>query len=486
MMDKIRRALLRPQGYLITGITLLVIAALVVVLVINTTTDEDTAKPETPKLSHSSAAYQWGTQFIKKPRASGWKTTSHSFGFLSHKCVKDMSPPQSVLHTFSGTGKGTSLHVQIVAPGVSTSLLHHYGTKLSNCSHKAESVHDLDNGGKVIEFGDTFLIALGDVVVAGRSKDHRDLSATIIKDMEESLQPACHSLDVAQSDKLRNKTIANKKYTGLLKHEQVESTIDTQTRATFDTPDLRTIKDTDISEPDGPLSSSVPSKPTKVKKPSGVSIPNVNETYSDKATYRVQDKEGPGCGWDWTNWNHNFPSNDAFMQYKNKGLKQAQHRANVKAAKMINKRNRALVQSMSLLADINEWNEYVDDTNAAHKKWKWLNEQRADVKDEWKKYVKDHDYWLHFDEKQSKAQEQYNEDEEKCREQEKKLDGWKSRYDTSESSGDQDKNIPKKPQGCSTEPTEPKIINKERPKEPVKPDLPTGVTIPDSWEHPDK
>lgn len=47
-----------------------------------------------------------------------------------------------------------------------------------------------------------------------------------------------------------------------------------------------------------------------------------------------------------------------------------------------------------------------------------------------------------------------------------------------------DLDIPEKPAGCSTMPDRPAIVDQAKPAEPQAPDIPEGVTIPDSWEKP--
>lgn len=468
------------------GSGLVITAAVIGGLLLQPSEPEPEPEPTGPavvSLSTDSPAHTWAAQYTTDATNSDIDRTT---GLVpSAQCTFFSEAPIENLYTGTGALEGTEFNFQILAPGTSGKIFAEGVESSGSCWPKTVEATE-GEGFKYFPAGDGFIAQIGDVLLYTTEADEETAEDFFTKITESLNESTCVSTEVREADYTRNKHFSEDNYTGRVTTEVVESTLPLSPLPQVAIPEVVEIDDPDAEQPEGPLDPSVPAKPDDdLTKPT---IPEPLETTTDpftsEARYQVSDVEGPGCGWGWTSWDLPEETDEDLADSKEKGIQRAQDDANSQADAYVNKQTRGTAGNFTTADSVNTWNTYANKMNNAHERWAWLEEQRADLKPDWDKYVKDHDFWNDFDELQEDAKTEYNDDVRACNDAQKEQDDWDQQYDDSQSQGGGNTGVPERPKGCSESPEEPEIISQDRPKEPIQPTIPNGVTVPESWDQP--
>lgn len=468
------------------GSGLVISAAVVGGLLLQPPEPEPAPEPTGPavvSLSAESPAHTWAAQYTTDSTKGDIDRTT---GLVpSAQCTFFSEAPIENLYTGSGVLDDSEFNFQILAPGTSGKIFAEGVESSGSCWPKTVEATESE-GFKYFPAGDGFIAQIGDVLVYTEEPEEKaatDFFAKIASSLTES---TCVSTEVRETDYTRNKHFSEDDYTGRITTETVESTLPLTPLPKVAIPEVVEIEDPDAEQPEGPLDPSVPAKPdddlTKPTIPDP--IETTTEPFTAEARYQISDVEGPGCGWGWTAWELPEETDADLTDSKETGVQTAQDEANAQANAYMNKQTRNAAGSFTTVDTVNTWNTYANKMNSAHERWAWLEEQRAKLKPDWDKYVKAHNFWTDFDELKEEAKTEYDEDVQSCNDAQKEQEDWDRQYDDSESQGGGNTGVPERPKGCSEEPKEPEIISQDRPKQPIQPTIPKGVTVPDSWDQP--
>lgn len=463
-------------------------------------TSHDKTEPVAPepsaktiKLSVDSPAYAWATSMSqnssKDPSDSGGETTTPAAD-PTRALVPDVTcsvlktAPDENLYTGDGELKGEEFTMQILAPGTSGKLFSNIVRDSGSCWPKTVEQQE-GEGYRYVEAGDGFIAQIGDVLIYTEQSD-KSKAMKLFESISATLsESSCIATEVKDSDYTRNKYFSGDEYTGRVAVETVESTLPLDDLPVVTVPELTEIKKPDAQEPEGPLDPSIPSEPDEVTKPSFSGAPDVQkEPFEAEARYQVSDVEGPGCGWGWTSWELPDETAEELESAKTDGIASAQDSANEQANAYLNKQVDWSAGRLTDARDADVWNRYAHELNAASKKWEWLESERKEVKPAWEKYVKDHDYWLNFDQLKEDKKNEYDEAKKNCSQAKTDQEDWDRRYDGTSGNSGGNSGVPERPKGCDEEPKKPAILNEKRPKEPLPPKIKSGVTVPESWSQP--
>ena len=444
--------------------------------------------PASIELSVDSPAYAWLTSLEKQaPSDAGGATPKMD---RSRTLVPGLScsvlkgAPKENLYTGDVNFSGQDFTIQVLAPGTSGKVFTSIVKAAGSCWPKAVEQKEGDTY-RYVEAGEGFIAQIGDTLVYAPQPDEAEAKKLFDSISKSMTAGTCLSTEVKDSDYTRNKHFSEDEYTGKIESEIVESTLPLDNLPVVTVPKLAEIENPDAKEPEGPLDPSVPSAPEEVTKPTFNERPEVRtEPFESEARYQVSDVEGPGCGWGWTAWELPTETADELAQSKSAGVKKAQDAANAEADAYVNKQADWASARLTDAQNANAWNTYVSETNAATKRWDWLNAKRSEVKPKWDEYVKNHNYWKNFEKIKSDEEEKYNTATQNCRDDRKAQEDWDERYDGTSGETGGSSGIPDRPAGCEKDPVAPAILKEERPKEPLPPKLEAGVTIPDSWDQP--
>jgi len=478
------------------GATALVAGAIVIpTQIMNKDEEPDVPKEPTPVNLTDSKAMNWLTNFEKERDYKDWKTeesVNHNRIFKSLDCEALDERPLSHMASFSGSNDEYKEMTQVFAPGTAVKQLYVYASDISDCSGSLFEVEETDSGSHYVITDQGLIMVSGDALISIEAPEKTDYKSLINKteeDLQSSLKESeCLNLEVSKDDYKRNKFVSQKEYTGLIESETVTSDIPLDNIPTIDPPDLKEVKDPDMKVPDDPLPASVsdddgdePDKPSYPERPKV----EKKENFSDTANYQVLDVEGPGCGWEWSNWEKPDETEDQLNKKKDNAINIVRTRVNNDASNYVDGQIDWAWGIMSERTRAADWNEYADEANSVHDSWKKLNADRDKYKKPWNEYVKKHDYWYNFEDIKSQADVDYREEKKKCQDLKKEQSDWDKKYDGKKSHGGGDTGVPKRPKTCKKDPKKPKILEQDRPKEPIPPELPDDVTIPDDWKKPE-
>lgn len=438
--------------------------------------------PSVVSLATDSPAHTWAAQYTKDAEGG---TTRETGLVPSAQCTFFSEAPIENLYTGEGILDDVEFNFQILAPGTSGKIFAEGVESSGSCWPKTVEATKKE-GFKYFPAGDGFIAQVGDVLLHTSEPDEKEATKLFTKIAESLKGSTCVSTEVREADYTRNKHFSEDDYTGRIKVETIESTLPLTPLPKVAIPEVVEIKDPDAEQPEGPLDPSVPSDPDDdITKPT---IPDPVETtdepFTAEARYQIADVEGPGCGWGWTAWELPEETDADLADLKEEGIQTAQDEANSRADAYVDKQTRGAAGNFTTASSVNTWNTYANKMNSAHERWEWLEEQRAELKPDWDKYVKAHNFWYDFDELKADAKTEHDDAVDACNEAQKEQDEWDRQYDDSESQGGGNTGVPERPQGCSEKPDEPAIISQDRPKQPIQPTIPKGVTVPDSWDQP--
>ena len=472
----------------------LVVAGIIVVKIINSPLKENKQTASLNDQRHtlpgeSPAALWMNTAVTARDGVDGNSVStvnSDSKIAYSSKCAVGVDDQFFMDGRRAGQGKNTR-SVLIYAPGTATKAVHNMAEDFSSCANTKVTVNTTSSGNPFIKTPQGFVVAVGDaVVVDSYEKMDKNTAQTTVASVSPSLKESqCRATTVPLHDYTRN-PLASTDYRGYVRDEKITSGVSASQALTPVYQKMESIEVKDMEKPEEPLGSNIPSEPdTEVKKPTVASAPPMPHDYSETISYQVVDADGPGSGWGWSQFI--APTEDAeSLQAQEREMRNtAQTRVNEKTSDSTQAYIQWGVSTLKTQADVNTWNTYARETNEAHDKWSWLVKERAKVKDAWMKYVNDYNYWYNFETIQEQIEDRYNDAVDKCSQLKQDQKQWDKKYDKEETQGGGDTGIPERPKTCSTQPKKPSIIGEDRPKEPARPHIPEGVTIPHSWGQPD-
>lgn len=446
-------------------------AAVTIPLVVGESQDPEpeVIDPEPISLSEGTRAYNWAQDF----EIDGYEASEE-------RAFESVDHANTVMHSTSLSGEDGVVESQVHSAGTAYRAFESYVEALGLSDDEVNT----DDG--TATFDEGFLIVRGDVVILGELEaSSSDLLEVMQETLPEELEEAqCANTAVLDGHE-RNEHFYPDEYTGLYETENIETEVEIgrYPQASFQT--LDEIED-DVPEPDGPISSSLASMPsTDVDEPDlPEPLEEDDEVFEDVAEYQIVDSEGPGCGWEWTQSPEPEESVDELEALQAEEISSTQDAVDEAANDHVDERVDEARSQMMTTVSADNWNAYVDQVNAAHDDWEWLENEREEIRDEWEDYVEAYDYWDTFEERQQEADEEYREELNECTQANQDQAEWDNEYDSEDSQGGGGTGIPERPSGCDEEPEKPDILDEDRPRQPIGPDLPDNVTIPDSWPQP--
>lgn len=457
---------------------------------------EPEPEPTALDLPVGSLGYDFLTSVINGEEIDGWRSSDSepqvTFDEMYPELDCSIERPLSHTATAAVDSGERSLTLQTVAPGTGLHTLEGYATDLSNCLSRSLDVEETtidDTHTWILRVDDSrAILLLGDVLIG--VTDDSDPSGTlneVAPEFSSALNDSqCLALSVTENDWKRNQFIAEDDYTGYLVNDTLETTIDVENLPTVQVPELREVSNPDAEEPEGPLTNGIPEETDSPDQPS--TLPTAPETTDEPFTTRVvlqvRDVEGPGCGWAWSEWETPTETDEEISERNDAVIDEAQTQVDREASGYVQAHVNWAANITEVQPEIAAWNRWVVQTDRTHARWEWLEEQREEVREDWEDFVERYNYWYNFDDEKQQARNDYRDAQNACRTAQRELEEWEREYEDG-SEGGGNTGVPPRPDGCDEEPEEPAILDQDKPRQPIPPDLPQDVTIPDSWPQTD-
>lgn len=434
--------------------------------------------------------------------------------------IADLST--SLLSTHKASGSGVETRVQVYGAGQAFKQFEAYTNVLDTCFNgvSAENVSQ----STVARFPGGFLLTAGDGIVGVTAPEELidSLIDFYVSSTESTLTDSkCVALNVYTNDAFRSFFYDRDSYTGLEETKPLETQVNISGLPTPTEIKLNEIANTEAIVPEAPLPADFPVLPKKaVEKPSIPGSVKDEAGFAKKAAYKIADFDGPGCGWEWSAQAPPVYSKPELESARKAAIKSTQESLDVTAQSYVRTKVDWALQIASILPKADRWNSYVNQTNSVHEKWYWLEAEREALRPAWFDYIAQHEEWSTFDARKAEATRLFDEASKKCEADEKALEEWedkwgklaeerekqleKERLEKEKKESEKDSKpskspspsptpsaspsptveIPEKPAGCDTPPERTEIMDQEKPAEPIAPDVPKGVTIPQSWPNP--
>ena len=463
---------------------------------------------------------------------SEWKVSSsnkadESAVLLPPECSADSSP-SSLLYTRSASGGGVQAVVGVFGAGQAMKNYSEFYVK------QMESCESLSSDSNSIWWDNGFMITRGDVIVRVTVNDSskiQSLKSWYLDYIDSMLTSSgCKALDETVDDARRSYYYDQKAYTGLFTSETV-SVDDHIIKASvpqdlinggmsvsnvFTSP----VKDTE-QVPESPLPQGM--QPTLPSAPqlTALSAEPTEPSKQSIASYQTQDTDGPGCGWSWTG--QVAPKYDTDVLKRNRAATIKTVKA--QTSKSISDYNSAIVkwsaQSIIAMSGQTQWDQYTDNVNAIYASWDDLETKRTQFQPTWVQYVTVHNEYVQWKADYAKAEDQWKNSVKSCvaseekdliEQKEKDSENTKDSSDdnnsTKDSSDDNNSSSPSPSPSDSSSPStsatptisddekdkiqsdceektdKPDILTKPAKTDAQKPNIPNGVTVPDSWPKP--
>lgn len=403
-------------------------------------------------------------------------------------CVFTEKSPTSLLATTSATGNGIETNIHVYGAGQSAKEFNNIIKLAKDCNNLEVSNSDF---GAVARGSGVFLISIGDAIISvthpeSLSSDHREqLIAFYVNRAKETLvETQCVSLLVSEADAARSFFYNADSFTGLTENKELKTNVDFSGLPRVSGIESVKINTPGLELPEAPLPDGFPQMPEEVSaQPVIPTTPQDREAFDGVATYKVADKLGPGCGWDWSAQIAPATNEKSLKSEKSKSISDKQKELDEQANIYIQEKMDWAISMFSISSQLDKWNKYAQKVNQTHDKWNWLNNERINLYQPWINYVDSHRAWEQFDANKASALNAYKEELKKCQDEQSKLTEWEKQYGDKESEKDKEstEKIPERPAGCTKIPDEPEILKQEKPEEPQAPAIPEGVTIPNSW-----
>lgn len=462
---------------------------------------------------------------------SGWTVSDvvKPQNIQATNCVFNDNPSTTVLSTHLGNSGQTQTRILLYGAGQASADFDKYAKTLQECAN-AEIIDE--EFGKSAVFDNGFIITMGDAivnVVASDNEQRDELKNFYYGQMVKTLkETSCLDLDVAGNDATRSFYYNAEKYDGYKETTVVETQVDFRNVPTVPALNIDEINNPEATQPELPLPQDFPSLPEKeVSKPELPKTVEDKDSFSADAVYNIADTNGPGCGWAWSSQKQPVYDETELAVEKNTTIVDKQNDVDEAAQTYVNQKKDWAMKTVQVMPTVNNWNQYAKDVNTVHDKWIWLNSERDKLYDPWHQYVEEHNGWETFDKRKSDALNTYNDNLEICMDKQEKYLDWEEKWgdlyaqqELEESAPEEPTqpeetpeptdtptdpespvetptatptpteeptkpvDVPEPPENCTTLPERPAIIDQEKPAEPQAPQIPEGVTIPDSWEKP--
>lgn len=433
-------------------------------------------------------------------------------------CAGLTQHPTSLLATRSASGANVNTSVQVYGAGQAYRQFETYHALFSDCF--GELPIERVNNSSFFKFPGGFIITTGDGIVGVTGPDE---TIDVVFDFyivafEETLTASeCAALPVRTEDAKRSFFYNKDEYAGLRSSTTLESKVDISGLPTPSSLNVAKIEIDSMEIPEAPLPEGFPKLPKEVVTEPAIPAPPADESaFTAVADYQIADDQGPGCGWAWSAQKSPVYDRAALEDERDYTIRSTQDSVNERAKGYVKTKVDWALQTASIAPSLNKWNSYASTVNSTHERWIWLNDQRNALQPLWEEYVFLHDDWSTFDSRKATAKKEYDDAVKKCEAEEKALEDWKDKWEdivkerekekeeeeknksttkptpsptptptpTPSPSATKEPEIPPMPEGCDTPPEEPAILSMEKPAEPKAPEIPAGVTIPQSWPTP--
>jgi hypothetical protein len=467
--------------------------------------------------------------------ASDWKVSEDhkadtEANILPESCDAP-TQPKSLLSSKSASGGGIKIVIAVFGSGQARSQYQSYAKALADC----QTVQSDDTSSS---YNAGLLMTKGDAIISLQNTSTTPLATIqswLQRRVDDSLTAtSCVSTDESIDDAKRSFYYDQSSYSGTFTQEVVTvndpmivisspqslSNTNMNIEATFVDPSSSKTVVPESPLPAG-MASSIPSAPGR---PAVTSMP-VKPSNQQTVTYQIADTKGPGCGWYWSGQQAPVFSKDVISKNKKTIITAARKelRSNIAS---YNQRAASWSTVTSLSFNTRtSWDSYTNQVNAVYASWNDLRSKRASVRSAWYQYVEDYTTWSQWDQKKADAQTQWDKDVSSCVAKAKQ-DYDQAKQQSAEASAsasasaspspspsDSDSPSPspsdssstaspspsttpsetpeekaaddaayaKMQTDCSSSVAKPSILTATKPGNPVRPAIPSGMTMPASW-----
>lgn len=405
---------------------------------------------------------------------------------LPEQCIQpDM--PNAVVYASGAANRDYSIVVQAYGAGQGHAGFDSY---VKNLTSKCEVQIDENTGSNMAVWQNGALMTAGDAVIGISVNDakRRDEITTWVQNRMKALLSETSCLAIAESsdDSTRSFYYAKDKYAGLKQSEQVstgkniihnavpQSFADNNgdVRAMYASPQMRSV-------PESPLPKDFPSSlPAMPQRPSFASQPTTPDG-SSTIEYQVSDETGPGCGWEWAG--QKTPSYDNGKLNANY-RKTRDGAVSALDASVLSYNSAASTWAFDALWKtrfIAQWNAYVKQVQDIEAKWNDLDAKRADFKPAWTAYVNNVYNWELRKLQRDKTESDWDAKVKQC------VADRQARWVADNANRGSEPTDGQRAQWqaeCEAENPKPSELGSQSEPEPAAPTIPSGITIPGSWQ----
>lgn len=430
----------RTAAYFLTGLAGVLGTVLFVVWSLHTWNDMkkpvQNNSPYQDVAGVKSPAWDWAQRFVGTGygNSKNWamSTTSQPTQPVDSSVCSNLGMvDKNVLATFSGSDDNTSVFADVYAPGQAVNGFVKY-KNLFNVCQKTSTVSMGDPATTVVSYTNSFFFTYGDVLVFVNSKNKNNLDALkkfYVQRAADTLKTnGCLSLTVTPADVYRNIFAAGNKYTGLIVHDQVQTTVNIHNFPTVVFPVVKNYQT--MNAPEGPLPNGfdMPSTALSIPSSSLPDLPTLNGT-TQPVQYQTDDVNGPGCGWKWIGSKAPVVDQNSLNQKKKDAYTKAQMEADKNGENYSSSMFNVTAQTMTKSDMIEKWNAYVNQVKSVQAKWQWLEQQRESIQPAWNSYVQNHDNWMNFDTLKQNAIDEYNAEVTDCNNRNNAVQQWHNTWD---------------------------------------------------------
>lgn len=338
--------------------------------------------------------------------------------------------PKTLLATYTAEGDSARVAAQVYQPGTGKLAFESYKKAISQCDTVKVTESSTSPTTEVAEFSDGFFFLFGDAlvfVVHQNATDREAFKSYFTSRAAVTLSSSgCAELTVDSTDPNRN-LFTTDKFTGLLLSEVIKTNVPL---GNLPNPVFGELRDLSyMDQPEGPLDKSIPTVPRAPDKPVVEKIIRGKVPEFEKTVqYQVDDTLGPGCGWKWAGMNPPITSAKKMDEQKNKTFNSAQNSVDTAASKFVSDKIASAASALTIMQQVDVWNNYTVRVDKIHDRWTWLNDERQKIMTPWFNYVEAHNNWSSFDYRKEAATQQYTRDVQQCNAANQAVRDWDARY----------------------------------------------------------
>lgn len=418
-----------------------------------------------------------------------WGATAANRVLLSEAeaCAAPQPMPPYLLDYGTASNGEVAVTAATTQTGMSKKIITELEKRADLCSLDFERFDD-----NTVKIGSSTLLFYGDTIVSvvfnsanGQwstvwPEETREIVENQVKDsLIASLnQSGCVATEVQEADSKRNIFYTlNNDPIGLFRTEKVSTQVKYDDLPTIKEPEQEVIDYPNQELPESPLPASLETDlPKKVEEPRLPQLPALrDDTYEKDITYEVTDTIGPGCGWGWGGLVSPVYDTKALKSNESAMRDKAQEEVNSSASAYINSYSEAMFARAEAQSQVTRWNQYANRVNEIHGAWRELISRREEIKPYYDNFLQEYARWDGFEQAQKAWQDSYDKKLKLCQEKEETHKKW-SELDPKE----RDKYD--EPLVCG-DVSRPSILSQSRGDRPEF-TVPSGVTIPNSWNKP--